>query len=508
MGTLATLVVKIIGDASGFEKTAGGITKKAQALGKGMTSIGKKATLGLTLPLLAAGAATVSLASNFEENLSKVNVVFDKNAAQVERWSKSTATSLGISQSKALEAAGTFGNLFRAMKVIPETATDMSIGLVNLAADLASFNDLDPEDVLLKLQSGLTGQSMPLRSLGVNLTAAGTELKALELGLEDANGELSEAALLQARYAIILEQTTLAQGDFARTSEGLANTQRQLKAEMADLGVELGQVLLPIALSLAGGLRGLIASFKELSPATKKTIIIVAGLVAVVGPLLIILGSIVGAVGTLLPIFAAILSPVGLLIAGIVALSIAIFIFRDDIREGLVAAWTFIKETIENAIAKFQELWASISSINWIQLGKNVLSGIVDGLKSGFSALANAGKNAGEWLIGGIKDVLKIASRSQLAFDLIGVNVGMGVIEGTEATIKEGFGGEVAGALSSAIPANGGSGVQGALNSGSPTGSNPEDRSISVVVHNPVAEPASETIPRELVKLNFLGVTK
>lgn len=509
MGTLATLVIKIVGDASGFEKTAGDAQSKAKALGKGMTALGKKATLGLTLPILAAGAATVKLASNFEENLSKVNVVFDENAKQVERWSKSTASSIGISQSKALEAAGTYGNLFRAMDVLPDAATDMSIGLVNLAADLASFNDLDPEEVLLKLQSGLVGMAMPLRSVGINLTAAGTELKAFEMGLEDANGDLSEAALLTARYAIIMEQSALAQGDFARTSEGLANTQRQLKAVMSDLGVEFGMVLLPIVTDIAKSLITLIDWFRELSPATKKTIVIIAGLVAVVGPLLIFFGAIIGAIGTLIPLFAAILSPIGLLIIGLIALGVAIFIFRDDIINGLTAAWNFIKEIVGNVIGKFTELWNTITSINWLELGKNVIGGIVSGIKNGLGSLASGVANVGSTIISGIGNFLGIGSDSKLAFEMLGLPTGGGIVGGTIAAIKEGFAGvDVGGALSAAIPTDGGSAVAGAKTSGSPTGGSNEGREVNIVIHNPIAEPASETIPRELKKLVFLGVLK
>ena len=122
----------------------------------------------------------------------------------------------------------------------------MSKAIVGLAGDLASFNNLDPTDVLLKLRSGLSGEAEPLRSLGVFLTEAKVKAKAMEMGLGNAHGELSEGAKLLARYKLITEETTTAQGDFARTADGLANAQRRANAELLDRQAELGAKFLPI----------------------------------------------------------------------------------------------------------------------------------------------------------------------------------------------------------------------------------------------------------------------
>ena len=98
-------------------------------------------------------------------------------------------------------------------------------------------------DALEKLRSGLVGEAEPLRVLGVNINEATTKAKAFELGLVGANGVVSEAAKVQARYALILEQTVTAQGDFARTADGVANTQRTLTAEWENAQVVIGQAL-------------------------------------------------------------------------------------------------------------------------------------------------------------------------------------------------------------------------------------------------------------------------
>src|SRR5688500_3385443 len=167
-----------------------------------------------------------NVASDLNETISKTTVVFGDNAEDVIHWGRSAATSLGMSQNAALGARATLGNLFVSMGVGQQATMDMSGSMVELAGDLASFNNMDPTEVLEKLRAGLVGEAEPLRQLGVNITAVATEAKAMELGLGAVGRELTAAEKAQANYAIIMEQTTTAQGDFARTSEGAANQQR------------------------------------------------------------------------------------------------------------------------------------------------------------------------------------------------------------------------------------------------------------------------------------------
>ena len=217
---------------------AGGVAAFAAVAGAARAAIGY------------AGDA-IQKASDLAETQSKVKVVFGDSAKVIERMGRTSAAALGMSTNAALTAAGVYGNLFRAMGLTETKSAEMSTGLVQLAADLASFNNMDPTIVLDKLRAGLSGEVEPLRTLGVNLNMARIRTKALELGLADATGELTAAAKAQATYALIVEDTTLAQGDFERTSDGLANTQRALAAEMENVQTKIGEKLLPIMLQLA-----------------------------------------------------------------------------------------------------------------------------------------------------------------------------------------------------------------------------------------------------------------
>jgi hypothetical protein len=185
-------------------------------------------------------------ASDLNEQLTKSQQVFGDSSASVEKWSKTTAKSMGISRTAALEATGTFGNLFATVKIAPAAAAQMSQALVTLAADLASFNNANPTDVLDALRSGLIGEAEPLRRFGVLLSETRVQQVAMaNTGKTNAKA-LTDQEKALARYQIILKDTVKAQGDFARTSEGLANQQRKLKAQTDDLKVSLGKGLLPV----------------------------------------------------------------------------------------------------------------------------------------------------------------------------------------------------------------------------------------------------------------------
>lgn len=205
----------------------------------------------------------IDAASDLNESITKVGVVFGTSAIQVRSFAETAADSIGQSEQQALEATGTFGNLFVSMGLGGKSAADMSINLVKLASDLASFNNVDPTDALDALRSGLVGETEPLRRFGVNLNEATLKQKALELGLKTTGATLDPVVKAQAAYALILEQTTTAQGDFARTADGLANQQRTMTAQWADAKAELGEGLLPIMISVAGFINDeLIPAFK------------------------------------------------------------------------------------------------------------------------------------------------------------------------------------------------------------------------------------------------------
>lgn len=270
--------------------------------GQQFQQLGRNMTMQVTAPLVAAGAVAVKFASDLQESQSKVNVVFGQSAQQVSEFGESAAESLGMSQAAALEASGTYGNLFRAMGMTEQQSAGMSTSLVQLAADLGSFNNVPVDQVFDALRSGLSGETEPLKRFGVNINAARIQTEALSLGLAEQGQELSSAAKAQAIYSIIMKDTTLAQGDFARTADGAANSMKTARAQLEDAAAEIGTALLPMV-SKAAEMIGKFAGFIANLPGPMKTAIVtIGGLAAAFGPVIWATGGVLRGVSAIMEI--------------------------------------------------------------------------------------------------------------------------------------------------------------------------------------------------------------
>lgn len=271
------------------EKSFGGI--RAAAAGA-LAALGTRFVIDQVQEMIGA-------ASDLAESQSKVDVVFGASQSVIDEWASSSATAVGLAKQQALEAAGTFGNLFTALGLTQNAAAKLAPDVVQLGADLASFNNLGVPETLEKLRSGLVGEIEPLRSLGISFGALDVERKAMELGLESANGTITEGAKVQARWALITEQSRAAAGDFARTSDGLANQQRILSAEFGNLQAEIGARLLPTFLKGVKGIRELIGMFEQLPEPVQDVILVAGALTAVLAPLALGGGAVVSSFGNI-----------------------------------------------------------------------------------------------------------------------------------------------------------------------------------------------------------------
>ena len=246
-----TFVVKFISDVAGALRGIKRVGDDVGGMGSRIASVlpsFKTMAIAGTAAFGAVAAASfklVTMASSLEESQSKVNTVFGDSASVIDEFAKTSATSFGITKQAALEATGSFGALISAFGLGKGQASDMSVTLVKLAADLASFNNTDIESAIGALRSGLSGETEPLKKYGVVLSDVLLKEKALEMGLYDGKGALDVKSKVQASYALILEQTAIQQGDVARTSEGFANQMKFLKASLSDAATELGVILLP-----------------------------------------------------------------------------------------------------------------------------------------------------------------------------------------------------------------------------------------------------------------------
>jgi len=250
-----TFEVKFTGDTTNLSKSFQKLQRDAGVLGKSVSAssgLMKTALAAVSVGAFVSGMkSAVMAASTLSESIAKADVVFGKNAEAVQKWSKTTAKALGISRQASLEAAATYGNLFRAFGLTEEQSFSMSTSLVQLAADMASFNNTSVDDALLALRSGLSGETEPLKRYGIALTDVRLKEQAMAMGLiKTTSGTLPQAIKTQAAYALVMKDTALAQGDITRTADGLANQLRFLQAGLQDAKAGFGEALLPAALSV------------------------------------------------------------------------------------------------------------------------------------------------------------------------------------------------------------------------------------------------------------------
>jgi len=253
-----TLKLSLLADTKNLIDGLNKGKKESETFGDKIDAINKK--VGLAFAAMGAAATAMALkftkdaigaASDLEETISKVGVIFGDTASQVEKFASTAATNLGQSKQQALDAAANFAMFGKIAGLSGQALVDFSTDFVALAADLASFNNTTPEDAIMAIGAALRGEAEPLRRYNVLLDDATLKAKAMELGIYAGTGSLTSQQKVLAAHASILEQTSLQQGDFARTSDGLANSQRQIEAAVKDVQTELGQALLPVMLELA-----------------------------------------------------------------------------------------------------------------------------------------------------------------------------------------------------------------------------------------------------------------
>ena len=259
MADIRTLKLALLADTKDFIKGLDKADKESRSFSDKLGSALKTGALAFAALGAAAGAMAIKIgkdaigaASDFSEEISKSRVIFGEASKDIENFAKTAANSLGQSKKQAVSAASTFATLGKAAGLTGKDLSKFSIGFVKLASDLASFNNTSPEDAIQAIGAALRGEAEPIRRYGILLNDATLKNEALALGLIKTTKEaLSPANKVLAAQAAIYKQTSDAQGDFARTSDGLANSQRQLAANIEDVKITLGEALLPVALKFS-----------------------------------------------------------------------------------------------------------------------------------------------------------------------------------------------------------------------------------------------------------------
>lgn len=318
---MSILKVNIVGDSSKLKKSLKTASQSLQTFGEKAKSLGASLSTRLTLPLGIAGGAAIKMASDLEESLNKVDVAFKSSSGEVREFGKTTLESFGIAQGTALDMAAMFGDMSTSMGLTTSEAANMSTSLVGLAGDLASFKNINIEEVTTALAGVFTGETESLKRLGVVMTETNLKQFALSQGIQKNIKDFTQSEKVQLRFQYVMQKTSNAHGDFARTSGGAANQMRIFQESLKELGASIGAVILPAFTKIVKHANNILKAFKNLDPTTKTLIVIFGGVAAALPPLIFAIGSLTTAFAALNVTTGGIIIVLGALAAGLAAVA-------------------------------------------------------------------------------------------------------------------------------------------------------------------------------------------
>lgn len=260
------------------DNTAGGLNSASSRMDKFKRGVGL-AAVGILGAATVMGKKAVEIASDTAESTSKVQTLLGKSSASAMGFAETSAKAFGMSKREALGSVGSMAAVQVAMGASQKEAAKLSVEYTKLSADLGSFNNASSAEVQEALTASLSGEYEMLKKYGIVVNDSTLAIEAQRIGMEKNGATWTAAQKKTLSYNIIMASTKAAQGDFARTSSGLANSTKILSAEFEDLQGKIGAKLLPVVNQIMGAFVDL-ATRVENNQSKAKMLAIVIGSVA------------------------------------------------------------------------------------------------------------------------------------------------------------------------------------------------------------------------------------
>ena len=239
------------------EQSTSGIENAFSGMVKNVATMFSAAKIGQAI--LEWGSNALQIASDLSEVQNVVDTVFGDGANQIEAWAQNAGRQFGLTELQAKKFTSTLGAMMKSSGLAGDEIVSMSTDLAGLAADMASFYNLDFETAFEKIRSGISGETMPLKQLGINMSVANLEAFALAQGLEKTFSEMDQGEQTMLRYQYLMQATADAQGDFNKTAEGFENTKRRITTAIDTINASAGKFIQETLNPLTSG----IAKFLE-----------------------------------------------------------------------------------------------------------------------------------------------------------------------------------------------------------------------------------------------------
>ena len=246
--------------------------KRMESLGRVSRVAGAAILAGIGVGLVKSTQA----ASNLSETLNKSEVIFGSSANAMKSWAEGASKSMGLSTAAALESAAGFGDMFMQLGWTQDAAAKTSQTVVQLSADLGSFNNLPTAEVSEMIAAAFRGEYDSLQRLIPNINAARVEKEAMAATGKTVAKELTAQEKATATLAIVTKDGARAAGDFAKTSDGLANSQKIMAAEFENSQAKLGEGLMPIMASASQAATKLLEAFNSMPSSMRTAAVVIA----------------------------------------------------------------------------------------------------------------------------------------------------------------------------------------------------------------------------------------
>lgn len=235
---IAKVQSQIAGLDSHVKKSSSNLTKNLGSVAAKVVSVGA---------IIKATASSITAAMNYIEDENLFQVSMGRWADSTRAWSKEVQDSVGVSGAWLRKYSGIMTNMTASMGIAQDQATQLGKGIALLSNDIASFYNISAESAFEKIQSAMAGMPRPLQELGIMVRDSEVKQTAYAKGIAKTGDELNTQQKALATYLAILERTSNAQGDLARTINSPANQLRMLKTSVIDLGVAIGTMFQPLA---------------------------------------------------------------------------------------------------------------------------------------------------------------------------------------------------------------------------------------------------------------------
>ncbi len=209
---------------------------------------------------------SIAASSSLAEVQNVVDVVFGEDSGKIDTWAESLKESFGIGEQKAKEFSGTLGAILDSMGLTNGEVLNMSTNLVELVGDMSSFYNLDHDAAFEKIRAGLTGETEPLKQIGINMSEANLEAFALSQGIDKAWESMTQAEQAALRYNYMLEAMANASGDFSRNSDEYANQVRLLEENLTSVKEWFGNILIDLVTPQLQGINKLLSDWLDEDP--------------------------------------------------------------------------------------------------------------------------------------------------------------------------------------------------------------------------------------------------